>query len=255
MYLKVSISDFLTLFSSRTVGWFWSSRPGNMLLGGAGLALSLSTALACAWPKGELHEIEVEGLALGEYRLWPLWVWLYCIVWWFIQDACKVLTYKIVEMFNLFDYNTEGLVNMRAAHKADDPKHKLARVSVGMVEGKLLQMKVRRRGPPVQPLRAAAAGCCRRRARPPAHRQRRLSRRSPGGQRPPLHRQDGAVRHRPQHPVARLPGDGAHRRPGPHLRRPRRRRRCAPAAPAALPHAAHCQLQQRPPCSQQQRRG
>jgi hypothetical protein len=90
MYLKVSISDFLTLFSSRTVGWFWSSLPGTMLLAGAGLALSLSTALACAWPHGNLHGIEVEGLALGEYRLWPLWVWLYCIVWWFIQDACKV---------------------------------------------------------------------------------------------------------------------------------------------------------------------
>jgi H+-transporting ATPase len=69
MYLKVSISDFLTLFSSRTVGWFWSSRPGNLLLAGAGLALSLSTGLACGWPKGELHEIEVEGLSTGEYKL------------------------------------------------------------------------------------------------------------------------------------------------------------------------------------------
>jgi hypothetical protein len=74
----------------RTVGWFWNSMPGTMLLAGAGLALSLSTALACAWPQGTLHGIEVEGLALGEYRLWPLWVWLYCIIWWFIQDACKV---------------------------------------------------------------------------------------------------------------------------------------------------------------------
>jgi H+-transporting ATPase len=72
------------------VGPFWESRPGTLLLAGASLALSLSTILACVWPKGELDHQEVEGLALGAYRLWPIWVWIYCIVWWFIQDAFKV---------------------------------------------------------------------------------------------------------------------------------------------------------------------
>ena len=34
VYLKVSVSDFLTLFSSRTGGnWFWSSRPSSILFG------------------------------------------------------------------------------------------------------------------------------------------------------------------------------------------------------------------------------
>lgn len=33
IYLKVSVSDFLTLFSARTgENWFWSSRPANILL-------------------------------------------------------------------------------------------------------------------------------------------------------------------------------------------------------------------------------
>jgi H+-transporting ATPase len=51
MYLKVSISDFLTLFSARTNdGFFWSSRPSLILLGAAGLSLTLSTILACVWP-------------------------------------------------------------------------------------------------------------------------------------------------------------------------------------------------------------
>jgi hypothetical protein len=59
MYLKVSISDFLTLFSSRTVGPFWESRPGNFLLAGAGTALSISTILASAWPAGNIDRMDV----------------------------------------------------------------------------------------------------------------------------------------------------------------------------------------------------
>jgi len=51
IYLKVSVSDFLTLFSSRGgPDWFWQTRPANILLGAAGLSLSISTVLACAWP-------------------------------------------------------------------------------------------------------------------------------------------------------------------------------------------------------------
>ena len=48
---QVSVSDFLTLFSSRGgPDWFWATRPANILLGAAGISLSLSTILACAWP-------------------------------------------------------------------------------------------------------------------------------------------------------------------------------------------------------------
>lgn len=53
-------------------------------------ALSLSTILACVWPKGDVDGIAVEGLARGGYTLWPLWIWLYCVVFWFVQDTLKV---------------------------------------------------------------------------------------------------------------------------------------------------------------------
>jgi H+-transporting ATPase len=105
IYLKVSLSDFLTLFSARTEGPFWSIRPSNLLLGAATLALSLSTVLACVWPEGDLHEVPVEGLALegGDgYTLWPLWVWIYCVFWWWVQDAFKVATYWLVLKFDIF---------------------------------------------------------------------------------------------------------------------------------------------------------
>lgn len=102
VYLKVSVSDFLTLFSSRGgSGPFWSSAPAPILIGAAGLALTLSTVLACAWPSGELDRIRIEGLGYSDPKLLALWVWLYSIFVWFIQDACKVGTYKLLKRYNL----------------------------------------------------------------------------------------------------------------------------------------------------------
>jgi H+-transporting ATPase len=84
------VSDFLTLFSARTGQRpFWATFPAPILLAGAGLSLAVTTALACSWPKAEPDKRQVEGLARGDYRLWPLWCWLYCIFWFFVQDALK----------------------------------------------------------------------------------------------------------------------------------------------------------------------
>ena len=79
---QVSISDFLTLFSSRTSGFFWTSPPAPLLLGAALFSLSLSTLLACVWPNSHAeHNVPVRGLSRSGYRLWPLWVWIYCLIW------------------------------------------------------------------------------------------------------------------------------------------------------------------------------
>ena len=39
---------------------------------------------------GAPDDISALGLAYGDYTLMPLWIWLYCIFWWFIQDTFKV---------------------------------------------------------------------------------------------------------------------------------------------------------------------
>jgi H+-transporting ATPase len=92
VYLKVSISDFLTLFSSRTQGnWFWTTAPSPILLGAGGLALMLSTILAAFWPECTTDSIWVVGLARRPPFLMVVYVWLYCLAFWFIQDAAKVL--------------------------------------------------------------------------------------------------------------------------------------------------------------------
>lgn len=88
--LQVSISDFLTLFSARTHnGFFWSDRPSPFLAGAAVLSLAISTIVACFWGNGVIDGQHVRGLAIktesSPYTLWALWVWIYCIVWWFIQ--------------------------------------------------------------------------------------------------------------------------------------------------------------------------
>ena len=78
----MSISDFLTLFSSRTTGFFWTSPPAPLLTGAAIFSLALSTLLACVWPNVVTdRNVPVRGLCRGGYKAWPVWVWLYCLVW------------------------------------------------------------------------------------------------------------------------------------------------------------------------------
>merc|ERR1712107_620540 len=63
IYLKVSVSDFLTLFSARAGGdWFFMVKPAPILLCGAMVALSCSTCFAMFWPKSYPDGIQTEGL-------------------------------------------------------------------------------------------------------------------------------------------------------------------------------------------------
>ncbi|RNF07463.1 P-ATPase family transporter: proton [Trypanosoma rangeli] len=106
LYLKISISDFLTLFSSRTGGeWFFSMMPGFVLLTGAVISLMVSSVVASFWHESRPDGLLTEGLAWGNTnseRLLPLWVWIYCIVWWFIQDIVKVASHKFMQWTDMF---------------------------------------------------------------------------------------------------------------------------------------------------------
>nr|CCC94291.1 putative P-type H+-ATPase [Trypanosoma congolense IL3000] len=106
LYLKISISDFLTLFSSRTGGrFFFTMAPGVVLLVGALISLLISTFAAAFWQESRPDGLLTTGLAYGEKvadRLLPLWVWIYCIFWWFVQDVIKVLSHMVMETFDIF---------------------------------------------------------------------------------------------------------------------------------------------------------
>lgn len=108
VYMKVSISDFLTLFAARTLEQFsWSSRPANVLVFGAFCALLSSTMIGSFFPDTTLSGVRIKGLATGDgYSLWPLWLWLYCLVWWLLQDLAKVATYRLLDRYDIFKYRS-----------------------------------------------------------------------------------------------------------------------------------------------------
>ena len=92
----MSISDFLTLFSARTRTWFFERGIGRLLGGAAVFALLTSTVLSLVWdliftqPGAYMRGLRYSGVAVTN-------VWIYCVLWWFIQDAAKVYTYDIIE--------------------------------------------------------------------------------------------------------------------------------------------------------------
>ena len=92
IYLKVSISDFLTLFSARAGGdWFWCVTPANILLAGAMIALISSTLIAMLWPESAPDGIQTTGMAVDSRTpALVMYIWIWSLFWWIIQDASKV---------------------------------------------------------------------------------------------------------------------------------------------------------------------
>jgi len=106
MYLKVSISDFLTLFSARAIdGFFWSVKPSKILLVAGTTALAISTLLANVWPASKPDDTYTLGLARSDPKELSLFVWIYCIICWIIQDIAKVATSCLLHKFNIFGVN------------------------------------------------------------------------------------------------------------------------------------------------------
>eukprot|EP01036_Dinobryon_divergens_P022999 gene22999-31308_t len=74
------------------------------------VALSASTILALTWPASYPDGIYTLGLGRRQPYMLVVYIWLYCLVWWFIQDLFKVLAYKLMVSYNLFNYNDTGMV-------------------------------------------------------------------------------------------------------------------------------------------------
>ena len=95
MYLKISLSDYGSVFNSRTKSWFWSSQPSWQVLAAAAVAVLAGTILAACWPfRAGMKSIE-----------WSLigFVWIYTLLWVFVQDAAKVLNYKLLTWLGLIE--------------------------------------------------------------------------------------------------------------------------------------------------------
>merc|ERR1711937_136937 len=128
IYLKVSVSDFLTLFSARAGGdWFFMVKPAKVLLVGAMIALSCSTCFAMFWPKSYPDGIQTEGLIRSPPYLLEAFVWSWSLFWWFAEDAAKVFCRWFVTKNNIFGINdTGGMFLGPKALKLQDEMRKAA---------------------------------------------------------------------------------------------------------------------------------
>jgi H+-transporting ATPase len=116
VYLKVSVSDFLTLFSARTSEYFfWHVAPAPILFCGAMIALTASSLVSIFWPKSTPDSISTEGLR-SDMSLF-VFVWLFCLIFWFIQDLAKVLAYKYMHATNFCQINQTGVVQLPESAK------------------------------------------------------------------------------------------------------------------------------------------
>ncbi len=77
------------------------------------LALIVATTLALVWPGTVLNDIDVEGSACQPP--WSLMVFVYIdmMLLWVAQDCSKVATYRMMECWNVFDYNMTALKSTR----------------------------------------------------------------------------------------------------------------------------------------------
>jgi len=107
IFLKVAVSDILTLFSARTAHqFFFQRKPHPVLFSCAVLALCLSTTLSLVWPEGHLDKIPVCGLGYLHQKV-ALWVWIYCLVVFVVQDALKVGVWRVIQHYNFMNINNE----------------------------------------------------------------------------------------------------------------------------------------------------
>merc|ERR1711959_613238 len=109
IYLKVSVSDFLTLFSARAGGdWFFMVKPAPILMCGAMIALSCSTCFAMFWPLSYPGGIQTEGLVESAPYMLEVFVWTWSLTWWLAEDAAKVACRMYVNGNNIFNINDTG---------------------------------------------------------------------------------------------------------------------------------------------------
>ena len=95
IYLKLSVAGHLTIFVTRTRRPFWSIRPAPILLGAVLGTQLIATVVA-------VYGLFMTPLGWG----WALFIWVYALVWFFINDGIKLMTYRI------FDRHQPGLLSI-----------------------------------------------------------------------------------------------------------------------------------------------
>jgi len=136
VYLKISLSDFLTLFAARTRTWFWERRPGYMLGAAALVATGSSTILSLFWddiiPSNE--DNTMVGLRRSKYAC--VGIWIYCVLWFFAQDIAKVGTYYVMESLQAEENQKLDLVSKQGEIASMYATHNRTARRMGLASGR-----------------------------------------------------------------------------------------------------------------------
>jgi H+-transporting ATPase len=123
MYLKISLSDYASLFNCRCRGWMWERAPSEVVVVAATFAMFAATGLSLFLPPGEGMETVSPLLALV--------VWLYTAVWALVQDVSKMAGYALLHRFKFLSQDDVGFddsaldnFTVKAAHLAKQTLHK-----------------------------------------------------------------------------------------------------------------------------------
>ena len=84
IYLKLSVAGHLTIFVARTRGPFWSIKPAPILLWAVIVTQLIATLIS-------VYGILMPALGWKYAGI----VWLYALIWFFIEDRVKLLAYKV----------------------------------------------------------------------------------------------------------------------------------------------------------------
>jgi len=116
LFMKISLSNFLSVFCARTTGPFWSRPPGTLMVVCVAGALVVTTLLAAAWPFGD---------GLRSLTALPcLYIWGYVIAWFLVQDVLKVGAYNILYYVG-FMVEAEYINEVDFLFSSPSEKHKL----------------------------------------------------------------------------------------------------------------------------------
>eukprot|EP01047_Picozoa_sp_COSAG01_P049062 COSAG01_NODE_4827_length_4711_cov_3.478534_1_plen_1101_part_00 len=102
LYMKISLSDFLTVAAARTRAPFFSRAPGKELLVAAAGSMLTSTFISHFW--NDLDLPDQSPLPWGSLAI----IWVYCLAWFVLQDIAKLFTYSVVEKFYPHEGAEEG---------------------------------------------------------------------------------------------------------------------------------------------------
>lgn len=71
--------------------------PSRVLLAAGTFALLLSTIFAISWPVTYHDGILTEGLGQRPPHALAIWVWIYCLICWVLQDCAKVAASRVLD--------------------------------------------------------------------------------------------------------------------------------------------------------------